>query len=125
MATKGKRILVVEDEMALAKAMKLKLESAGFEVKNAYNGVEAIEILEKEAYDLILLDLVMPKLDGFGVLSKLKTLGIKTRVMVLTNLSQANDAEKAKSLGATHFFIKAGVQIAALVNYIKKITAHS
>ncbi|MBT6757368.1 MAG: response regulator, partial [Candidatus Jacksonbacteria bacterium] len=67
-----KRILIVEDEKPMGHALELKLESEGFEVSTASNGVEALEVLEKETFNLVLLDLVMPKKDGFEVLTELK-----------------------------------------------------
>ncbi len=63
----NKKILIGEDEKPMAKALELKLKSAGFDVKVAYNGEEILNLLKSEKFDLLFLDLVMPKIDGFGV----------------------------------------------------------
>ncbi len=116
-----KRILIVEDEKPMARALELKLNGEGFEAKAVYNGVEALEILGKEKFDLILLDLVMPKLDGFGVLEALEKQGNKIPVVVTTNLSQAGDEDKAKSLGAIDYFVKSNTTLKEIVEYVSKM----
>ncbi len=108
---KQKKILVVEDEKALARALGLKLESAGFEVKSAFNGQEAVEILKKETFDAMVLDLVMPQMDGFVVLRKLKDDGIKLPIIAASNLAQKEDIERAKALGVEHYYIKSNPRV--------------
>ncbi len=117
----NKRILVVDDEKPLANALVLKLSHSGFEVEAVYDGEEAIEKLSKNKYDLALLDLVMPKMNGFSVLEKLKSDGNKTTVIVSSNLSQPEDFEKAKSLGAKDFFVKSDTPISDIVEKINKL----
>jgi DNA-binding response OmpR family regulator len=117
----GKRILLAEDEKPLSKVMTLKLTNTGFDVTPAYNGEDALKLALEGDFDLILLDLVMPKLGGFEVLEELKKQGNKTRVLVLSNLSQTEDVQKAKALGAIDFFIKSNVPIASIVEYIKNL----
>src|SRR3990167_9375602 len=112
MPTKPKKILIIEDEKPMARALELKLTHEGFEATITLNGESALEMLEKETFDLIVCDLVMPKMDGFKVLETLKEKKIKTPVMVLTNLSQEDDEKRAKSLGAKEFFIKSNTPIA-------------
>jgi len=89
-----KKILIAEDEKPMAKALELKLNSAGFQAKAVYNGQEALDVLEKEPYDLMLMDLIMPKLDGFKLLEALKQKGSKMPVIVSTNLSQEEDKKR-------------------------------
>ena len=120
MADASKKILIAEDEKPLAQVLTLKLERSGFDVRVAVNGQEALDVLAKEKFDLVLLDLVMPKVDGFGVLKELKKRGDATKVIVLSNLSQEEDAKKAKELGAQDFFIKSNTPIADIV---EKVTA--
>ncbi|MCD4705249.1 response regulator [bacterium] len=118
----SKKILVVEDERALAKVLKLKLEKSGFEIFNAFNGQEALDIVKKQKIDLILLDLVMPKMDGFGFLeefSKLKKK--KVKVIITSNLSQDDDIKKAKDLGVLDFLVKSNISIADIIKKVKKI----
>ena len=67
-----KRILIAEDEKSMARALELKLNSAGYDTKVAYDGNQALDVLKTEKYDLVLLDLMMPAVDGFGVLEEMK-----------------------------------------------------
>lgn len=120
MGEKLKKILVVEDEKPIAKAMELKLNSSGFEAKVAFNGKEALEALKKEQFDLVILDLIMPEMDGFTTLAEIKKKNIKTKVIVSSNLSQEEDFKKAKQLGAVDFFIKSDTPISEIVENIKK-----
>ncbi len=114
------KILVIEDEKAIARALELKLKKAGFDAKRVSNGKEGIDILEEEKYDLILLDLVMPIMDGFATLKELKKRNIKTPVIILSNLSQESDEKKARELGAKDFFIKSNTQISFIVDKVKQ-----
>lgn len=111
-------ILVVEDEKPMANALKMKLEGAGFSVHVANDGSEAVEYLQDTAYALVVLDLVMPTMDGFDVLEKMNELEQEPHVIVLSNLSQEEDKEKALNLGANDFFVKSNTSIADLVTYI-------
>lgn len=116
----NKKILVTEDEKPMAHALTLKLEKAGFMVSNAYNGEECLTFLEKEKFDLVLLDMIMPRLDGFKVLEKMKEKGDKTPVMMLSNLSQQDDEKIARSLGVIEFFIKSNTPIINIINKVKE-----
>lgn len=115
------KILIAEDEKQMAHALELKLKKSGFEPKVAYNGIEAIKILEKEKIDLVLLDLMMPEKDGFGVLEDMKQKKISVPVIVSTNLSQEDDVKKAKDLGAKDYFVKSDTPINEVVEHIKKV----
>lgn len=102
------RILVVEDEELLSSIIVRELANAGHDVKAAYNGEEAVQHASSETPELILLDLIMPKMDGFQVLDTLKK-DPKTSaipVVVLSNLGQKEDIEKAKSSGAFDYMVK-------------------
>lgn len=105
----------------MAKALELKLNSSGFEAKAVFDGDEALEELAKTKYDLMLLDLMMPKKDGFGVLEEMKAKGIKIPVIVSTNLSQEGDIAKVKELGAKDYFVKSDTPITEVVKHVKKI----
>lgn len=118
-----KKILIAEDEKPLSKALQLKLTNEGFNVEIASNGQEALELLEKEPKDILVLDLVMPVLDGFGVLQSLKEKGSKMPIIVLSNLSQNEDIDKVNQLGATKFYIKSNTSLAELVEHIKELVA--
>ena len=113
--------MVAEDEKPMARALELKLTSAGFEAQACGNGQECLDLLGKEKFDLILLDLVMPVKDGFAVLAELKENGSKVPVIVLTNLSQVDDYKRVKELGALDLFVKSDTPIADIVEKVKKI----
>ena len=123
MPAQTKRILIVEDEKPLARVLENKLVHIGFEVKSVFDGEAALSLLAQEKFDLIVLDLVMPKTDGFGVLAKLKTFNIQTPVIVTSNLSQEEDLKKAKELGAKDYFIKSDIPLAEIVERVKKVLA--
>ncbi len=116
-----KKVLIIEDEKAIAKALELKLKKAGFDARGVSNGQEGLDILQKEKYDLILLDLVMPVMDGFTMLTELKKMNIEVPVIILSNLSQKGDEKKARDLGAKDFFIKSNTSISFIVEEVKKI----
>jgi DNA-binding response OmpR family regulator len=121
MATVKKKILIVDDERAIAHALELKLGIAGYETATASNGQSALDYLTKEKVDLILLDLIMPKMDGFSVLEALNQNNDKTPVIVLSNLSQEGDEKRAKDLGAKEFFVKSNITVTEVIDYVKKI----
>lgn len=118
-----KKILVVEDDTYLANAYRVKLTKAGFEIKNAFDGVEAIEALQTYAPDLIILDIVMPKKDGFVTLEEIKA-NEKTRnipVILASNLGQKEDMDKGIRLGAVDFFVKTDFSLNRLIDKINSI----
>lgn len=115
-----KRILIAEDEKPMANALSLKLRSVGFETTLVYDGESALSAARESPYDLILLDLVMPKKDGFFVLAELKKLKIATPVIVSSNLSQEEDIRRAKELGARDYFIKSDTSLAQVVEKVKQ-----
>jgi len=120
MAEKKKKILIAEDERPMARALELKLSHEGYDVTYAANGQEALDFLKKDKFDIILLDLMMPKVDGFGVLEEMKAKKMKIPVIILSNLSQVEDEERAKKMGAKDFFIKSNTPIANIIDYVKK-----
>lgn len=117
---KSKKILIIEDEKPMAKALVLKLGHVGYSAQSVGNGEEALALLDKEKFDLILLDLIMPKINGFEVLQGIKDRNILAPVFVLSNLSQQQDEAKAKELGAKEFYIKSNTPIAVIVEQVNK-----
>ncbi len=115
---KLKRILVVDDEKPLAHALELKLQHSGFAATAVFDGQEALDALKKDKYDLVLLDLMLPKIDGFGVLAALKERHDKTPVIVTSNLSQEDDAKKVKDLGAIDYLVKSDTPINIIVDHV-------
>lgn len=116
----AKKILIAEDEKPMARALELKLNNSGYEAKAVYDGEEAVAALNKEKFDLMILDLIMPKLDGFGVLEKIKDKKLKTQIIVASNLSQEEDIDRVKSLGAVGFFVKSDTPINEIVGQVEK-----
>ncbi len=114
-------ILIIEDEKPIAHALKLKLESEGYQTRTVQDGVEALEVLSKEAFNCVLLDLIMPRKDGFAVLAEMKEKMKKAPIIVLSNLGQESDIKHCKELGAADYFVKADVSIADVVAAVKKI----
>jgi CheY-like chemotaxis protein len=117
------RILLVEDDRFLRKAAEATLRRNGFVVRTAVDGEEALQRIQEEAPDLVLLDLIMPKLQGFEVLRILKQ-DPATRqipVVVLSNLGQESDVQQALQGGAIAYLIKANLSLQDLVTHVQKI----
>jgi len=116
----AKTILIVEDELTMQRALKNKLEHAGYGIRVAIDGVEAIAEMQKGAPDLVLLDLIMPKLDGISVLRRMKSdEQLKNiPVVILTNLSSGDKVAEAMQLGTFDFLVKANY---SLDDVLKKV----
>lgn len=116
-----KKILLVEDDETLAMVYQQRLELEGFKVKHSVNGEQALSDAVEFKPDLVLLDVMMPKLNGFDVLDILRN-SPQTRnvhIIMLTALSQPKDAERARELGADDFLVKSQVVIGDVVARIK------
>jgi DNA-binding response OmpR family regulator len=120
-----KHILVAEDEKPLARALSLKLEKEGFTVEIANDGEVLHEKIAAVSYDLILMDLMMPKHDGFLFMEKMKAEGNTTPVIIMSNLSQDTDRNRAAAAGASHYFVKSDVPLSEIVLYIKTLFGNS
>lgn len=118
MADDKKRILVAEDEKPMAKILSMKLEHSGFAVTTVHNGEDAVAALESDTYDLVLLDLIMPKKDGFQVLTDIKAKGISVPVIVTSNLSKEMEVAQAKEMGAIDYLVKTNVNLSEIVSRI-------
>lgn len=116
-----KRILLVEDDEALAQVYMSRLELEGFNVKHVPNGEDALSTALSFKPDLIVLDVMMPKISGFDVLDILRNTAetMNVRVIMLTALSQAKDKEMAEKLGADDYLVKSQVVIGDVVERIK------
>ncbi len=116
------KILIVEDDGFLIKAYQIKFERAGFKVFIALDGDEGLKVSQKEMPDLIILDLMLPKMNGFEFLKKIKS-DEKLKnipVVALSNLGQRSDQEKAFSLGAAEYFIKTEHTLEEIIEKISK-----
>ncbi|HUQ30159.1 MAG TPA: response regulator [Candidatus Paceibacterota bacterium] len=114
-----KRILIAEDEHAMGHALELKLIHEGFDAKLASNGEMALEMMKSEKFDILLLDIIMPKMNGFQVLEEIKKQNLPITIIMLSNLSQGEDEKKARDLGAKDFFIKSNTPLADIVTRVK------
>lgn len=117
-----KKILIIEDESALQKTIGDILIQEGYEIVSALDGEKGLELAKAENPDLILLDLVLPKMHGFEVLKALKEdKGTRdTPIIVLTNLEAMGDVEKALELGATTYLVKASYSLEEIIDKVKK-----
>jgi DNA-binding response OmpR family regulator len=97
----------------------MKLTAEGFDVAKAADGEEGLKILENRNFDLILLDLMMPKVDGFAFLSELKLRRIKTPVVVATNLDQADSVARVFELGCSSYYIKSDTTLEQIAETVK------
>lgn len=120
-AATGKRVLIVEDERPLAHALQLKMTKEGFATKVCLMGDEALKEAMSAPYDLMLLDLIMPDIDGFVLLQQLRDRGVNTPVVVLSNLGQDEDRARAMSLGVKEYFVKANTPIVEIVKQTKTL----
>ena len=116
------KIILVEDDPAISEMYQLKFKEAGFNIIVAHDGESGLELSRQELPDVILLDVMMPKMDGFAVLTELKK-DPKTQaipVLLLTNLGQKADREKGEQLGAVDYVVKASLTPGQVVDKIKK-----
>lgn len=117
-----KKILIAEDDGFIAEVYHTKLSFAGYQVSIATDGVEALDKIKAEKPEIVLLDVMMPKMDGLEVLEKLRSMEEykKLPVIILTNAGEKENIAKAMSLGATDYLIKAGFTPEEVVGKIKK-----
>ena len=116
-----KKILLVEDDMALSAVYRSRLAIEGFDVREANNGEDALSATVEYRPDLILLDVMMPKISGFDVLDILRNTPetANVRIIMLTALSQPKDKERAESLGVDDYLVKSQVVIGDVVARVK------
>ena len=117
------KILIVDDDVFLLDMYSLKFKEAGFQVEIAQNGEEAIKKIKEAGPRVILLDIVMPKMDGLETLRQIKKDKIAegAKIVVLTNLGQKEDIEKGLKLGADDYIVKAHFTPTEVLNKVKTI----
>jgi len=118
-----KTILVVEDDESMVEALVEKFKSSGFNVFSAKNGEEGLKLALSNHPDIILLDIVMPKMDGLSMLRKLKEdkWGAFAPVVILTNLSDNQKLAEALEIGVVEYIIKAEVRLSDIVLSVKRV----
>jgi CheY-like chemotaxis protein len=119
----GKKVMWVEDDKFLSDIIARKLSREKCVLHHATEGESAIAMAEKEQPDVILLDILLPGIDGFEILSRLKSNPLTKNIPVifLSNLGQQSDIERGQRLGAARFLVKATVTLDEIVNEIKKV----
>ena len=118
-----KNILLVEDDSFLIDIYTTKIKESGFSVEVASEGDEAVRRAKEEKFDLVLLDIVMPKVDGWDILRQIKaeTKLKDLKVIIISNLSQKEEVEKGMNLGAEKYLIKAHYTPSEVVKEIKEV----
>ncbi|EKE25586.1 MAG: response regulator receiver protein [uncultured bacterium] len=119
----NKRLLIIEDDTVLQKALSSYLTAESFEVMCALDGEEGVKMAISEKPDLILLDIVLPKKDGYQVLQEVKANEESKHIpiVLLTNLGSIADVEKALEMGATTYLVKADYKLEEVTAKIKEI----
>ncbi|MFO7807676.1 MAG: response regulator [Candidatus Moraniibacteriota bacterium] len=115
-----KKIFFAEDEVTMRETLREAFEEEGFEVETAPDGEDAISKIKNGKFDLILLDIILPKKDGFEVLEEIKKENLKTPVILLTNLSGAEDVQKALGLGARNYLVKSNYKLREIVEKVRE-----
>ena len=100
------KILLAEDEIDLNNIVTKYLKKNGYSVESVFNGEEALDYLEYDEYDLIILDIMMPKINGFEVIKKLRSKGNHTPILLLTARNSSEDKVKGVDLGADDYIVK-------------------
>lgn len=120
-------VLIVEDDVFLADLYRTKFEMEEFKVLVANDGEKGLELAKKNQPDVMLLDLILPKMSGFEVLAEIKADGAlkKLPVILLTNLSQKADVDKGLKMGANDYLIKAHFMPSEVVGKIKKLVKNN
>ena len=122
-----KTILLVEDDPFLIDIYTTKLKEGGFSVEVDTGGEEGLRKLRERSFDLLVLDIVLPRIDGWKVLEEIKNQGLKNKnlkdlkIIVLSNLGQKEEVEKGLKLGAIKYLIKAHYTPSEVVEEIRKI----
>jgi DNA-binding response OmpR family regulator len=121
LGAKQKKILLVEDDDALANVYVMRLQAEGFDVRRVANGEEALAAAINYSPNLVLLDVMMPKVSGFDVLDILRNTPetANLKIVMLTALSQESDKQRAQSLGVDDYLVKSQVVIADVIDRIK------
>lgn len=117
------KVLLVEDEPMIVEMYKIRLEEEGYEVATTDKGSEAISLAKELMPDIILLDVILPEMDGFSILKEIKSKSAtqKIPILMLTNLSQEGDKKKGDEFGAVGYFIKSQHTPAEVIEEVKKI----
>lgn len=115
------RVALVEDDQMLSEMYKIKFQKEGFDIITATDGSTGVELVLKENPDILLLDIIMPRMDGFQVLKMLRDKKMTLPIILLTNLGQEEDIKKGRMLGATDYFVKSNFTPDAIVEKVRLV----
>ena len=120
-----KKIVIVEDDVFILKALQIKLKKQNVDILVANDGVAGLKMVKDEKPDLVLLDLILPKMHGFEVLENLKNdPAVKEiPVIILTNLGQDEEEKKGRELGAIDYFVKANTSLDVIIKRVEEVLA--
>lgn len=118
-------VFIIEDDRFLSPLLRSRLEKEGLTVKQAFDGEEALKMLETMRPQVVILDLIMPRISGLELLQTLASDPQYNRipVIIMSNLSQDSDVEKAKSLGAAGYFVKVHASLDEVIKLVKQLMA--
>jgi DNA-binding response OmpR family regulator len=122
-----KRVLLVEDDRFLRRACEASLQQRGFDVHTATDGEEGLALATSQPFDIILVDLLMPKKPGIEVLAALKSNASTARVpvLILSNSSRTEDKRRALELGADGYYVKANLSLKALGEEVARLAGRT
>jgi len=115
-----KKILIVEDDTPLLYSLRDKFESEGFTVLTAVDGTEGLEVVKREKPDLVLIDILLPKLDGISMAKEINKLNLGTAMIFLTNLSDAEHISEAVTTGTVDYLVKSDWNINDVVGKVRQ-----
>lgn len=120
------KILIVEDDPLIVKIYSTRLKADGHEIFTAENGEDGIRQAIQHEPDLVVLDVMMPRMDGFGVLQKIRSDErlAKTPIIMYSNLSNEDEIQRAKKMGATEFIVKANLSPNQVIAKLKEYLPH-
>jgi DNA-binding response OmpR family regulator len=117
-----KKIAIIEDDIAIVQMYRMKFESEGFDVVTANNGVDGLELVGQEKPDIVLLDLMMPKMTGDKMLAEMrrKAWGVSIPVIILTNMGESEAPDSVRKNGVKKFILKASMTPRDVAEVVKK-----
>jgi DNA-binding response OmpR family regulator len=120
-----KKVLIVEDDQLIFSILSRELADAGFEVSNAFDGEQAVDVTREQKPDLVLLDILLPRKNGFEVLQSLKADSELSSipVVILSNLGQPEDIQKGRELGAIDYMVKVEFEPKQIVSKVRTLLA--
>ena len=118
-----KKILIIEDDKAISRVLELKLQSAGFLIEAVYDGRAALEAIAHDGYAAILLDLILPDVDGFKVLETFRSKDTVTPIVVLSNLQQEEDRKRVEQFGVSGYYVKSQTSLQQITEFLTSLLA--